>query len=130
MTSEDRDYEIKDYLRYLDTLYDALALGEHPATIVALGFSQGTATVSRWVYRNQRRVDALICYAGEIGKELQNPAAVDELRHSDNYFVYGTQDKFITPAHIAAGKALLINFEWVSFEGKHEINASVLAGLW
>ncbi len=47
MTREDRLHEIDDYVRYLDGMYAKLA--PRQARVTALGFSQGTATVCRWV---------------------------------------------------------------------------------
>src|SRR5881628_153311 len=57
MTREDRLHEIDDYVRYLDALYrEVLGRVEGPAArVTALGFSQGTATVSRWAALGQSR---------------------------------------------------------------------------
>src|SRR5881396_879853 len=57
MTREDRLHEIDDYVRYLDALYrEVLGRVDGPAArVAALGFSQGTATVSRWAALGQSR---------------------------------------------------------------------------
>lgn len=129
MTREDREHEIADYVAYLNTLYDSLALNNYKAKIIALGFSQGVATVSRWIYQNPRKVDTLIFYAGEPGNELQNPQSIASFDKTRNYFVYGNEDQFINELNIQKYKDMLFNFEFISFEGKHEINAKVLSDI-
>jgi predicted esterase len=129
MTREDRVYEIADYVAYLNTLYDSLPLSAHRAKIVVLGFSQGVATVSRWIYRNRRKVDTLVFYAGEPANELQNPESIASFDKTKNYFIYGTQDQFVNELNIQKYKDMLRGFEFISFDGKHEINAEVLRSI-
>lgn len=126
MTREDREAEMKDYVDYLDTLYDALALSQHSAKVVVLGFSQGVATLSRWVYRNERRIDALIFYAGEIANELQNEESVAAFHQQEKYFICGTEDPFINELNLPKVTTLLKGFKVIMFEGKHELKADVL----
>jgi len=66
MTREDRLHEIDDYVRYLDALYrEVLGRVEGPAArVTALGFSQGTATVSRWAALGQSRLTTWSCGVG------------------------------------------------------------------
>lgn len=129
MTREDREHEMADYIAYLNTLYDSLHLSAHPAKIVVLGFSQGVATVSRWMYRNPRKADTLIFYAGEPGNELQNPASIASFDKTKNYFIYGSEDQFVNDLNIQRFKDMLSNFEFITFSGKHEINTEVLTAL-
>lgn len=129
MTKEERESEMKDYVVYLNTLYDALSIADYKAKIVVLGFSQGVATMSRWIYKNQRRIDTLIFYAGEIANELQNAESIATFDQSKKYFVCGDQDQFINELNMPKVKSLLTTFEFISFEGKHEMKAEVLKGL-
>ena len=63
MTKVDRLNEIKDYLGYLNTLYtktfEESAVTPEDVNIKIMGFSQGTATVSRWIYDQKVRFDEL-----------------------------------------------------------------------
>jgi predicted esterase len=127
MTREDRENEIADYVAYLNTLYDSFLLNNYKAKIVVLGFSQGVATVSRWMYQNPRKLDSLVFYAGEPGNELQNHQSIASFSKTKNYFIYGTEDQFINELNIQKYRDMLFNFEFISFEGKHEINAGVLS---
>jgi predicted esterase len=126
MTREDRTIEIGDYTNYLNMLYDSLGVADHKAIITVLGFSQGVATVSRWAYQNERRIDRLVFFAGEPGNELQNPTDLASFTGSKNYFIWGTQDQFISEQKVAAAKSVMSNFEFISFEGRHEINIDTL----
>jgi len=54
MTKEDRLHEIDDYVRYLDALHDHVATGKDK--VIALGFSQGSATACRWVVLGAARM--------------------------------------------------------------------------
>jgi predicted esterase len=97
--------------------------------VIVLGFSQGVATVTRWIYKNDRKVDTLILCAGEVANELQNPGSIASFRQEKKYFVCGDKDQFINELNIHKVKSLLTGFEFVAFEGKHEIKAEVLERL-
>lgn len=126
MTREDREAEMKDYVDYLNSVYDALSISQHQAKVVVLGFSQGVATLSRWVYRNERKIDALIFYAGEIANELQNEESITAFHQQEKYFICGTEDPFINELNLPKVTSLLKGFTVVMFEGRHELKADVL----
>jgi predicted esterase len=127
MTSEDRLHEIDDYVRYLDAVYSSTA--PKNATVTALGFSQGTATVARWAALGSARVDRLILWGGEVPPDLD----LKRLRVPELLLVYGTRDQYFTPKVVAANEDRLrehgIRYELVSFEGGHEIDAPTLLRL-
>ena len=129
MTSEDREAEMKDYVSYLNTLYDSLGIAQHDAKVVTLGFSQGVATLSRWVYRSERKIDALIFYAGEIANELQNAESIAAFPQQEKYFICGTEDPFINELNLPKVTSLLKGFTVVMFEGRHELKADVLLNI-
>ncbi len=131
MTKEDRLNEIKDYCNYLDTLYEALNLQNFSGEIIALGFSQGSSTVTRWVNQSKHRFDKLVVYAGEVGAEVFPLTENSGLKKTENYFVYGTQDEFFSMEiiHRMIEKYSPLQSKVVSFEGKHVINAPLLAQL-
>jgi predicted esterase len=129
MTREDRESEMKDYVDYLNKLYDTLVLTGHSSKVVVLGFSQGVATVSRWVYQNKRRIDSLIFYAGEPGNELQNPDCISQFTQSRKTLLLGKEDKYFNEVWAEKYKVLLSGFEFVSFDGGHEIKSDLLPSL-
>lgn len=129
MTREDRDAEMKDYINYLNAVYDLFELNAVNAKVVVLGFSQGVATVSRWAHQNPRKIDILIFYAGEPGNELQSKEVLELFNNTKKYFVYGTDDQFINELNIQKYKNMMPNFEFILFEGKHEINTGALSAI-
>ncbi|PYP17820.1 MAG: esterase [Gemmatimonadetes bacterium] len=130
MTKEDRLHEIDDYVRYLDALYDHVATGKDK--VIALGFSQGSATVCRWTMLGAARIDRLIVWGGEVppDPDLGERRAAERLRHARLTLVFGHRDEFFTPKIVAATEARLrdheIPYELVSFEGGHEIHPATL----
>ena len=135
MTREDRLSEIADYVRYLDALHDEVfqTLRRDAVSLHLLGFSQGTATCTRWTVLGAVRPDRLILWGGEVPPDLEFPAAAERLRPVRLLLVAGDQDEFITPKVLARDEALLrehgIPYAVRRFAGGHEIDAAVLREL-
>ena len=127
MTSEMRESEIKDYVLYLNTLYECLRLGEGNKKVVLLGFSQGVATATRWLHQTTHRVDELIIYAGEIAAELRNPIS-SKLTSIPITYVTGDKDRLIDSARLAEVKVLMksLNAREIVFSGGHEVTPDTL----
>lgn len=130
MTREDRLHEIDDYVRYLDAVYAQVA--SRRARVTALGFSQGTATVCRWVALGSSRIDRLIVWGGEVPPDLDlaQSSIADRLRASQLTLVYGTRDEFFTPKIVTATESRLrdhdIRYALSPFDGAHEIDEATL----
>jgi predicted esterase len=135
MTREDRLSEIDDYVRYLDALRAVVLrqLGRPAVRVTALGFSQGTATVSRWAARGAAGVDRLILWAGELPPDLDLAAAAERFRHLRLLLVVGRDDAYITPKIVAREEERLrsqgIPYEVRWYTGGHEIDGEVLKQL-
>jgi len=98
MTREDRQHEIDDYIRYLDQVRAELQT-RLPSShrLYALGFSQGLATVSRWVFGGQSEVAGLILWAGSMAPELNPAALAPRFRGKRVALVAGSKDEYVTP---------------------------------
>ena len=131
MTKEDRLNEIKDYLHYLDDLYEYFELEQFSVRTTVLGFSQGASTVTRWVNATEHRIDNLIVYAGEVGPEILPLSKHSGLRKTKNYLIYGNRDEYIAPEVIVKLKPVYteLNFTEIVFDGKHEVKMEVLKAL-
>jgi predicted esterase len=135
MTREDRDAEIADYVNYLDLVAGEIRhhlTGASPR-IVVLGFSQGTATVSRWLAASELRADQLVLWAGGLPPELDLAAWADRLRRAQITVVAGDADEMVTPAAIAAEAERLsaagVAHSLQRYAGRHTIDAAALEEL-
>lgn len=98
MTREDREHEIADYVRFLDQVSAELQEQLRPDhRRFALGFSQGVATVARWVARGNTPVAGLILWAGTVAPELAPDALRPRLSGARVALVAGNKDEYIKP---------------------------------
>lgn len=69
MTKEDRLNEIEDHVEYLESVYNIFIQQAPKARVIILGFSQGAATIWRWVVTGNVIPDVMICFAGTVPEE-------------------------------------------------------------
>lgn len=135
MTKEDRDAEIADYVSYLERLAAEVRnpLAGAAPRIVVLGFSQGTATVSRWLAASELRVDQLVLWGGAIPPELDLAVWAGRLHDASITLVVGETDEFATPAAVSAEAERLsaagVAFTLQRFPGGHAIDPRALTQL-
>ncbi|MCK6622562.1 MAG: phospholipase [Calditrichaceae bacterium] len=135
MTREDRLNEINDYVNYLDALYERVfsEIRRESVKVIAFGFSQGTATVCRWISRGAVKVDRLILWAGQIPPELDLPGQKDIFSRVNLTVVLGTEDQYAKPELVAEQEARLkassVPFQFISFAGGHVIDREALKEL-
>jgi predicted esterase len=135
MTSEDRDCEIGDYVAYLDLLYDEIfsRVPRDDVRLLVLGFSQGCATVARWVARGKVDPDRVVLWAGVLPPEMTREQAAPLSRRSPLTIVLGRQDEFANPELVTAQEARLkelgVTHKPIRFDGGHEIVPDVLRTL-
>lgn len=135
MTKADRDREIDDYVRYLNTLYARLIDDGLPAdaSVHVMGFSQGTATACRWAALGEAPTDRLTLWAGGVPPDLDLDAYRALFASLDLTLVIGTDDEYISDGRVAEEEARLDRHEIphriVRFDGGHRIDPDVLADL-
>jgi predicted esterase len=135
MTREDREREIEDHVRYLDALYTTIRKerGRARARVTVLGFSQGVATVCRWLARGSARADRLVLWGGRLPADIFPMAATSPFRSLSVTLVIGSGDDFVPPLLAAEQEALLraekLAFEVCRFDGGHSVDASMLRQL-
>ena len=135
MTREDRDAEIADHVHYLDLV--AAEVRHHLAgaspRIVVLGFSQGVATVCRWLAVSELRADQLVLWGGLIPPELDAAAWAERLHDASITLVAGDEDELLTPKLVAREAERLsaagVAFTMQRFAGGHTIDADALEAL-
>jgi predicted esterase len=98
-----------------------------------LGFSQGAATVARWVARGKADPDRVVFWAGLLPPELTARDASALTRRAPLTVVLGLQDDFAKPDLVAAQESHLqqlgVSYETVRFDGGHEIVPDALRTL-
>lgn len=132
MTKAARETEIEDYVAYLDVLHARILaeVGGAPA-VTLLGFSQGTATASRWVAQGDVRPERIVLWGGGL------PPDVDVAPHRDAFrslcFVAGDRDSWITAERLAEERARVeaagLQFRFLTFAGAHRLDDGVLRAL-
>jgi predicted esterase len=135
MTREDRDSEIADYVEYLDALFDEIAEDavRAGARVNVIGFSQGTATATRWVTHGRAIVHRLILWGGLIPPETELARGAQALRRVPLTLVLGSRDHYVSDVMFAAERARLdaaaIPYDVIRFDGGHVITRAVFERL-
>ncbi|GAB3847818.1 esterase [Hymenobacter terrigena] len=134
MTRDDRLHEIDDHVNFLNQLA-ATVLGQCPPEVhvTVLGFSQGTATVGRWLARAAFRPAHLILWAGGFPDDLAPGAAQQLLQGLPLSVVMGSADEYISTAQAEQQfqhlQQLGADARLLTFAGKHELNRAILEHL-
>jgi predicted esterase len=132
MTREDRESEIADHVQYLDTLYAEIRAqkGRSRARVTVLGFSQGVATVCRWLARGSARADRLVLWGGRMPPDIFPLPASSPLRTVALTLVVGVTDEFFTPLTVAEQEKRLrdekLVYEVCRYEGGHSLDEGLL----
>jgi predicted esterase len=132
MTRENREMDIENYLQYLSTIYDE-EIKDASVEVTILGFSQGSATASRWALSGRSKFARLILWAGIFPPDMNFEAGSKILKDKDVLMVYGTKDPFLTDERFTEMRTLTkkINakVKEVRFEGEHDIDEATLISL-
>lgn len=135
MTREDRLTDIENQYTYLDqVLYNELGPDHGRYRLNLLGFSQGVATIMRYLVYKKLRFDKLILWGGGIPEELK-PEDFDFLSdHATVQMVIGDQDQYYTEEafekQIFRAKELMGDtVRKVLYKGAHMISADLLPEL-
>lgn len=134
MTREDRESEIADNIAYLDDLTTEVRRDIGPSVaIVALGFSQGVATVCRWAALGRTEIRRLILWGGTLPNDLPTGLGKELFRGAAVVMVAGRRDSLVSPAAIDRDVADLggqgVSVRVVRFDGGHTLNTETLRGL-
>lgn len=135
MTREDRDAEIADHVGYLDALVEqtlAGLAGGRPRVHV-LGFSQGVATVTRWLSHGRTRAEHLVLWSGRIPSDLFPLGPAHPLRHVELDIVTGDHDEFATAEVLREQRELVTGAmlapRWHTHPDGHRLHGPTLRGI-
>jgi predicted esterase len=134
MTREDREHEIADYVAYLDALAAHLREGSAAraeARIIALGFSQGAATVSRWVARGRTDIAHVVLWGSGVAHDLE--LRPDLFRGASLTLALGDADPHISHQRVEREDRRLrdagLRYRLLRYDGGHRIKPATLAAL-
>lgn len=134
MTREERESEIADYVEYLDLLASTLR-GEltGDARIVALGFSQGVATVARWAALGRTPIHRLILWGGSLPNDLPKDRGADLFGGASLWIVAGRQDRLVPLDLLERERMSLaergIEAQLILHDGGHALSSDTLRQL-
>jgi predicted esterase len=132
MTKEDRESDIKDYVNYLDRLFfDEIEPKAklHSLKINVLGFSQGSATLARWLCYGKARVNKAIFWCGSLAHDVEYQN-YPQLKQIEIHQVFGSKDPYYDTNFTKQQSEIFaksgITSKTFIFEGGHEINYDLM----
>ena len=133
MTKENRLMDIDNYIAYLNTVYHIETQQAPNLPVTMLGFSQGAATVSRWIAEGNVAFERLILWAGLLPPDMDIEKGHSVLRNKQVDFVYGKSDPLLSDARFEEmnqlAQKLNIQPQVITFDGDHSIDQPTLKKL-
>ena len=135
MTREDRDNEIVDYVNYLESLYEETlgGLDREKVRVTVLGFSQGGATITRWLMNGKSRANRMVLWGSTLASDANLKEASALFHKTQLTIVYGKRDQFADEKLITAYEETLkkndIPFDFITFDGGHRMDRDTLRNL-
>lgn len=126
MTSDARATDIRNYINWLNQVSEEVLsrIGSQPS-IHILGFSQGTATATRWACETQLSIKTIVLWGGLPAFDLDTEKAILTFHSIQFYDVQGKIDPFMTKKKQNEKSSLYqklhIKPRSILFDGKHEI---------
>jgi predicted esterase len=132
MTKENRELDLRNQLHYVQTVFETEteSVDFSNKKLVIFGFSQGTATASRWAVMHQIPFDTFIAYAGHLAYELTEKDFDFMKTEAETICFLGDNDQFYNgdniPKFETTFKTVFPKGKFEIFEGKHEVLREVL----
>jgi Predicted esterase len=127
MTKLDKEKDIEDNISYIQTLYSNIVdeIGHTNFKLNTLGFSQGGATLVRWIMSNSINIDSLILWGSDIPKDCLTEEKKSRWNSIDVKLVIGNQDEYINEENKQKVIDLIssygLKYELVAYKGSHKI---------
>lgn len=126
MTSLDRQDEIADYVNFLDQADQATGFSRAEGKMkMILAFSQGCATVWRWILNSRPKIDYLFLWAGWLPEDMNYAQHLQYLQDIRIHYIHGFSDEYLTPERMELLRQRFtdeqIPVTYHSFDGNHRI---------
>ena len=135
MTKVDKEKDIEDNISFIETLYTKIVddIGHNNFKLKTLGFSQGGATLVRWIMSNSIKVDSLILWGSDIPKDSLTNQNKSRWSSINIKIVIGKKDEYISDENkkkvIDAVNSYGLSYKLIEYDGPHKIIESVLIKL-
>ena len=129
MTNENRLDEINDYCKFIDTLIFKIKKQAHKdCRVNLLGFSQGTATLSRWILKTNEDIAKIILWGGYIANDFNFKKYKLLKKNTKILIVFGTHDEFYSKTDVKSYKESMKNLDakWIEYDGRHTIPPKII----
>lgn len=130
MTKEEREVDITNYVSYLHAVLEDVYFGDSSCKITLLGFSQGAATVTRWIQQFRINFDRLILWSGAFPHDMEIPVVQRKLENKEIWMVRGDDDAFIDEERQKEQQRLIdeigVEVKQKIFKGGHDIDEATL----
>jgi predicted esterase len=132
MTKHEREIDITNSNAYLNGIIEELLLKyENMPQINVLGFSQGAATMSRWICQSNLKPEKVVFWGGAPAHDLEIPLMLERLNSSQVILALGDNDPFLqsdiyTQVENRLSDAGFANFKELKYSGGHELEAGLL----
>jgi predicted esterase len=131
MTRHNRLDEIEDYSNFLSQLYEEQRKSlPSDVKLVLFGFSQGCATLCRWMMKCMPDFDHLFLWGGFLPEDLDYSSQATYLESKKLHFVYGKKDEFLSPERLEEHAAFIarqkLKVNIFPFDGRHVVDSDIL----
>ncbi len=131
MTRKDRLDEIEDHTSFLEEVRRRVqARAPARAKWILFGFSQGTATVLRYMERFLPAYAHLVIWAGIFPRDVDYGRHPDYWSQGSLHSIYGDQDEYITPKRLKEERAFIaqqgLKVSVLPFAGPHRVDREIL----
>lgn len=128
MTSKDRLYEISEHTAFLQDVLLKYRKKHHG--LILCGFSQGVATVTRYMERFKPSFDHLLLWAGSFPRDIDSIRWNEYVGRGKTHLYYGTQDELLIPELLAEEKKYFKDHGFSvmehTFEGGHSVDSDLI----
>jgi predicted esterase len=120
MTKEDRESDIADYVYFIDQI----AYKFPNKKIIAIGFSQGAATICRWAHQTVTEIEHIVLWGSVFPDGLEMETFIKKFKNPIQ-LVFGDSDEYYSEKQISSVKSTFSNqeenIEFTSYSGGHKI---------
>ena len=131
LTKENTISETQNIMRYFDAIFEAEQIPEHLNLIIS-GYSQGVSVALRYVAKRQLSCSQIVMMSGGIPKELLS-ADFEFLDPATKVsLIYGNNDEYLDENRLLQERNRAFelfghcNLQMIPFEGKHEVNTTLI----